>query len=207
MNYTFEVIIKNQKINCRAFTLREYKDLLQAKLQGTLEDFIPSLIETCTDAKNLNKQASELLLINLWAHSLGEVNIEREWVCSCGREQTIPMTLTRAQLSKEPEVIKDFGTFKVVFRYPSLFEDKNNAMMVAGCIDYILTTTGEKLTLEDLSDTEIDDLYSVITAEDILSISSALTEPKPFLAIPISCECGDNSVHIIKGLKEFFKVM
>lgn len=207
MNYTFDVKIKNKTIKCRAFTLREYKDLLQAKLESRIESFINELISNCTDARDLNKQESELLVINLWAHSLAEVNIEREWSCSCGRSQVVPMTLTRATLGKEPDVIKDFGNFKIVFRYPKLFEDKNRAMMVAGCIDYILTSAGEKLFLSDLSDAELDDLYSVITEKDIKEVYDALVAPKPILAIPISCECGEHTVHVIEGLKEFFKVM
>lgn len=207
MNYTFDVKIKNKTIKCRAFTLREYKDLLQAKLEDRIESFINELILNCTDARDLNKQESELLVINLWAHSLAEVNIEREWTCSCSRTQVVPMTLTRASLGKEPEVVRDFGNFKIVFRYPKLFEDKNRAIMVASCIDYILTSGGEKLLLTDLSDHELDDLYSIITEKDIKEIYDELTAPKPILAIPISCECGEHTVHVIEGLKEFFKVM
>lgn len=205
--YKFIARIGKTDIQCRAFTLREYKDLLQAKLEGHMEDEILSLIKKCTDAKDLTRHEGELLLVNLWANSIGEVNVERTWECACGKEIPIPINLMHASVDSTEELLYSFKDFKVKFRYPSLFQDKNKAQMVAECIEYIVIPDGSTLSVDDLSDAEIDDLYAAITTEDIERISLMLTRPQIQLAVPISCECGESHVHVIKGLKEFFKVL
>lgn len=207
MTYEFIVQIKNKTINCRAFTLREYKDLLQAKLEKRMEPAIIELLNKCTDAKGLNKQEAELLLINLWSNSLGAVNVEHTWVCECGKEQDIPVTISRASIVDESEVIRDFGAFKIKFRYPGLFEDGDKGKMIACCIEYIITEGGERIVVDDLNEAEIEDLYNAITLDDINALMEELLKPQVQMAIPISCECGAHSVHVIKGLKEFFKFM
>lgn len=207
MQYKFEVQIGEKTINCRAFTLREYKDILKTKTAGTLEPFIITLLNKCTDARGLSKHEAELLLIHVWAHSLGVINQEQTWTCSCGTEQQIPVNLTHIRYDDTQELLRDFGAFKLKFRYPRLFEDKNKGMMVASCIESIITPAGEMLKVDDLNETEIDDLYAAITVDDIESISEMLLAPTVQLAIPISCGCGESSVHVVKGLKEFFKFL
>lgn len=206
-DYKFTARILNKNIECRAFTLREYKDLLKAKLDGRMEDEILKLFNKCTNAERLTKQEGELLLVNLWAQSMGEVNMERTWQCSCGKEIQVPINLTHASIDSNDELLYSFPGFKIKFKYPGLFEDKNTAQMVAECIDYIITETDEQIKVEDLTDHELEDLYSVITTEDITNIAEMLVKPQLQLAIPISCECGENHVHVIKGLKEFFKML
>lgn len=205
--YKFIARIGQKDIECRAFTLREYKDLLQAKLEGRMEDEILSLFKKCTNAPELSKHEGELLLVNLWANSIGEVNVERTWECACGKEIPIPINLMHARVDVTEDLLYSFSDFKVKFRYPGLFQDKNKAQMVAECIEYIVIPDGSTLAVDDLSDTEIEDLYAAITTEDIERISAMLTRPQIQLAVPISCECGESHVHIIKGLKEFFKVL
>lgn len=205
--YKFIARIGQHDIECRAFTLREYKDLLQAKLEGRMEDEILSLFKKCTNAPEMSKHEGELLLINLWANSIGEVNVERTWECACGKEIPIPINLMHASVDVTEDLLYSFSEFKVKFRYPSLFQDKNKAQMVAECIEYIVIPDGSTLSVEELSDNEIEDLYAAITTEDIERISAMLTRPQIQLAVPISCECGESHVHIIKGLKEFFKVL
>ncbi|AHY25172.1 baseplate hub [Pectobacterium bacteriophage PM2] len=205
--YKFAVFINNKEIECRAFTLREYKNLLIAKSEGRLEDAIKKLFKDCTNAKDLPKHEAELLLVKLWAHSLGEVNVERIWGCDCGKEIIVPINLIRAGIDSTDDLLYVFKDFKIQFKYPGIFEDKNKAVMVASCIEYIITNSGEQLKVDDLSDVELDDLYSAITNVDIDQISDMLTKPKIQLAIPIKCECGKDHIHVVSGLKEFFKLL
>ncbi|BBC78255.1 baseplate hub [Escherichia phage EcS1] len=205
--YKFTVHVSGKVVNCRAFTLREYKDLMHAKLKGTLDLAIVELIKNCTDADNLNRQESELLVIKLWAHSLGEVNHEHTWVCACKREQEVPLNFTHAQIDAPSEpLVWEFTNFKVKFKYPKLFDDSNMAMMVAKCIEFI-DVDGSVIKVDDLSDLELDDLYAAISSEALKDITAMLLKPQVVLAVPISCECGETSVHVIKGLKEFFKLL
>ncbi|ARW57615.1 baseplate hub subunit [Serratia phage X20] len=205
--YKFTVHVSDKVVNCRAFTLREYKNLMEAKLKGTIDQAIKDLIKKCTDAQGLNRQESELLLIKLWAYSLGEVNHEHTWVCSCGREQEVPLNFTHAQID-EPSapLVWEFENFKVKFKYPELFDDSNIAMLVAKCIEFI-DVDGSLIKVDDLSDAELDDLYSAISSEALKDIAAMLLKPKVVLAVPISCECGESNIHVIEGLKEFFKLL
>lgn len=206
MQYNFDVRIGDKDIHCRAFTLREYKDMLQAKANGHLEELITNLLKKCTSARGLPKHQAESLIVQWWAHSLGCLNQEKIYMCECGKSQVIPITLSHISYNEEKEIIKDFGPFKVKFNYPWLFEDKNKAQMIASCIDSIITPDGDMLRVDDLTEAEIDDLHSAITTDDIEEISERLLRPQIQLAIPIACECG-NHVHVITGLKEFFKFL
>lgn len=206
MIYKFEITVLNKTFQCRAFTLREYKDLMEAKANGTLASVVTRIINDCTDARNLNKQESELLLVKLWAHSIGEVNTQATWVCPCGKELSIPVNLTHAQVDSPEELVRDFGAFKIKFRYPKFFEDKEQTKMIVQCIDYIIVGN-ERLKVDDLTEQELQDLYNAITYDDIKAITEMLLKPTIYLAVPISCECGNKHIHVIKGLKEFFRLL
>ncbi|ANA49532.1 baseplate hub [Salmonella phage vB_SnwM_CGG4-1] len=206
-DYNFEVLIGEKTIECRAFTLEEYKNLIVSKQQGSIKQSVLDLIKNCTNAKNLNKQESELLLVNLWSHSLGEVNHQNTWVCSCGHETQVPINFTFAQIDEPEELWYNLRHFKIKLRYPNLFEDENIASMISSCIQTI-HVNGETIGIEDLNNKEIEDLYSAITEDDIINIKNLLLKPTVQLAVPVKCsECGENHVHIIKGLKEFFKLI
>lgn len=204
--YKFKVNVGQKNINCRAFTLREYKKLMESKKDGTLKDTILELIKNCTDAVDLNKQESELLLVKLWAESLGEINTTGSWVCSCGHEQDVPINISYAQMSDPEPLMYDFTNFQIKFRYPRLFEDANTISMVLNCIEYILVEN-EKIRIDDLNDKEIDDLYQAITIDDIEKITAMLLKPSIYLGVPISCECGKNDVFTIEGLKNFMRLL
>lgn len=206
-DYKLKVDVKGKEISCRAFTLREYKDLLKAKLEKTLDQTILDLLKKCTDAHGLNKQESELLLVKLWAASLGEVNQEQTWVCECGKEVQVNINFNHAQIENEVDVLEwTFTNFKVRFKYPELFDDSNIPLMISKSIEFI-DVNGESIKLDDLSSSELDDLYTAISGDDIKGIAEMLLKPKVILAVPISCECGKQEVHVIRGLKEFFKLI
>ena len=206
-DYKFEVQINCSDIQCRAFTLEEYKELIDGKINGNIDEVVKRLINNCTSARNLNKQESELLLIQLWSHSLGEVNHENIWICPEGHETLTPINFTSAQIDEPEELWYPLANFKLKLRYPKLFDDKNIAQMIATCIEYIYVN-GETISIEDLNDKEIDDLYSAITEEDIIRIKNMLLKPTVYLAVPVKCQkCGATHVEVIKGLKEFFRYL
>lgn len=205
-DYKFEVNIGQKVIKCRAFTLEEYKDLMQAKLNGKLKETIESILWKCTNCAGLNKQESELLIVKLWAHSTGEVNSDAVHICDCGKENLVSINMNYAQLDDAEEVIYDFNNFKIKFKYPRLFADSNIARMIGECIDYIIVGN-EKLLIDDLTEQELNDLYSAITTEDIQKIAEMLLKPSIYLAVPVECECGKNHLKIIRGLKEFFRLL
>lgn len=206
-DYKFDVKIGSKVVNCRAFTLEEYLGLISAKKDGTLEETINNLILKCSNAKNLNKQESELLIVNLWAHSMGKVNQENTWRCSCGHETQTYINLLYTQIDDPDDLWLTIRGIKIKFRYPRIFEDKNTAHMIVSCIESVFVN-GENIPVDDLTEEEINDLYAFITEEDIITIKDLLLKPTVQLSVPIKCEsCGASHVHTIRGLKEFFKLM
>lgn len=206
IEYNFETKINGKVIHCRAFTLGEYLDLIKAKAAGNIKPVVQKILNDCTDAKGLLKHESELLLIRLWAQSLGEVSHTATYVCDCGNEIPTPINLTYAGIVGTGELLYQLSGFKVKFKYPKMFDDENIGLMIASCIEYIIVN-GEQIFVDDLNETEIQDLYSAITTEDVKNITDMLLEPTIQLAVPIACSCGKNHVQTITGLKEFFRII
>lgn len=205
--YTFTVRLGDKEVNCRAFTLKEYLGLIGARATGTIESTVNNIITNCSNAKNLTKQEAELLLVNLWAHSLGEVNQEHTWNCSCGHSFQVYMNLLHTQLDEQADPWYSFSGIKIKFRQPKLFDDKNIALMIASCIEAVFVN-GESIPVEDLTEAEINDLYGLITEDDMINIKNLLVSPSIYLATPIKCpKCGTSHVHTIRGLKEFFELL
>lgn len=207
--YKFDVRVGSKIINCRAFTLKEYLELITAKKNGSVEEIVKKLIKDCTNAKakDLNRQESELLLIHLWAHSLGEVNHENSWKCTCGTEIPTHINLLHTQVDAPEDLWYTLGNIKIKFHYPKIFDDKNIACMIVSCIETI-HANGESIPVEDLNEKELEDLYSIITESDIVAIKDMLLKPTVYLAVPIKCpECGKTHAHVIRGLKEFFELL
>lgn len=205
-DYKFEVNIGHKVIQCRAFTLEEYKGLMEAKLNGKLKETIQQILWTCTNATGLTKQESELLIVKLWAHSTGEVNSDAVHICDCGKENLVSLNINYAQLDEAEDMIYDFKNFKIKFKHPKIFDDSNVALMISTCIDYIIVGE-EKLRVDDLTDEEISDLYTAITTEDAIRISDMLMKPSIYMAVPVECECGKKHLKVIRGLKEFFRLL
>lgn len=205
--YKFDIKIGSELVHCRAFTLKEYLELITAKQKGDIEPVVKRLIKECTTAKNLNRQEAELLLVQLWAQSLGEVNHENIWKCSCDNEIATHINLLHTQIDDPEDLWYTLSGIKVKFRYPELFADKSIAQMIAACIESVFVN-GENIPVDELSAEEIDDLYSYITEKDIVAIKELLLRPTVYLAVPIKCpECGKTHAHVIRGLKEFFELL
>lgn len=205
-NYTFDVALKDKTVKCRAFTLEEYRDLLKAKADGNVKDVVLDLIKKCSNAKGLTKVEAEVVLIKLWAYSLGDVNFTSIHECACGNKIDVPISIDVIQYPEQEDVWHDFGQFKIKFKQPKLFDNENVINMVFSCIDFLLIN-GEEVKIEDLTNEEIQDLYNFITIEMIAEISAKLTKAEAYIALPIACKCGENSVKLISGLKSFMEIL
>ncbi|WJZ28090.1 baseplate hub [Serratia phage 92A1] len=202
---TFKLNIDDQIITCRTFTLDEYSELLAAKANGTLNQAILSLFAACVKSPvALNKHQSELVLINLWARSIAQEHI-KTWVCKCGKEHPVKLDFSQAYIPDTELPTYRIGNAVLNLRYPKLFEDSNKFDMVTSCIEGI-SIGSENLTLEELTTQEQDELVQAITLEIASEIADLLTKPKPIMGVPITCECGEHSVHVIEGLKNFFRL-
>lgn len=205
--YKFDVKIGSKVVNCKAFTLEQYRDLVTAKLNGNIESQVKALIAECSNAKGLNRQETELLLVQLWAHSLGEVNHQNSWKCSCDNEIPVHINLLHTQIDDPEDLWYNLGNLRIKLRYPDIFEDKNVAQMIATSIESVFVN-GENIAIEDLTEQEINDLYSIISEDDIIAIKELILKPTVYLAVPIKCDkCGASHVHVLRGLKDFFKLM
>ncbi|CCI88766.1 gp26 baseplate hub subunit [Yersinia phage phiR1-RT] len=205
-NYTFDVSLKDKTIKCRAFTLEEYRDLLKAKADGKVKDVVLDLIRKCSNATDLSKAEAEVVLIKLWAYSLGDVNFISTHVCTCGNKIDVPISINSIQYPELEDIWHDFGQFKIKFKQPKLFDNENVINMVFSCIDFLLIDK-EEVKIEDLTDIEIQDLYNFITIEMISEISAKLTKAEAYIALPIVCKCGESSVKLISGLKSFMEML
>ena len=197
-------------IQARAFTLDEYRELIEARVAGDnkqIRDITTRLVADCTSARMVNRQECEWIIVNLWAHSLGEVNHTHIWNCTCGKETLIDMNFSHAQIIDESnELWYGKSNFKLKLRYPKIFEDSDYGAMIASCIEYIVAND-EQIDIEDLNDVELNDLFSSISIQDMQNIIEILMAPKLVLAVPVTCECGIHAVHTITGIKEFLELL
>lgn len=205
--YNFSAKIGDKTISCRAFTLEEYLNLITAKNNGKLKGAVQELIKNCTSAKDLNKQEAELLLVHLWSQSLGEVNHENTWKCTCGHESKVYINLLHTRIDDSDDLWYTLGDIKLKLRYPELFDDENVAEMIVKCMESVYSN-GENININDLNEREINDLYAYITEQDVVNIKELLLKPTVNLSLPVKCEaCGENHIHTLRGLKDFFEIM
>lgn len=202
---TFTMTIDDQEIVCRAFTLDEYQEFMISRDNGTLKETIFNLLAACCPkAHTLNKHQSELVIVNLWAHSIAQEHI-LDYTCSCGKTQKVKVNFGHTQLTEHELQPYQLGNAKLHLRYPMLFEEQDKFDMVSQCIERI-QVGAENLSIEELSEEEMSQLVGAITDTVVVEIAEHLLEPKPVLGVPVQCECGEHNVHVISGLKEFFKL-
>lgn len=206
-NYRFNVTVMNRSIPCRAFTLGEYEDLVKAKLNGSIISTVTDLIQSCApDAVGLPKHWAEYVLVQLWARSLSEHHHMHDWVCSCGKEIPVQVNFDHIQVSDEQELVYKLKHLRIRFRYPKLFEDSNTGDMIVACMQDVITDT-EIIPISDLSDFELGEIIDFIDREDVENIKNLLVGPQIELGVPVSCECGNSGIHIMRGVKDFLALI
>lgn len=203
---TFEITCLNDTYKCRYFTLDEYEKIILAKIENNLQEAIKNILHSCVEgySDTLSKTESELLLIKLWAHSLGEVNQEKEYICECGKTHNVCINYNYITIPELSGFLYNTSNVKLKMRYPRLFEDTDRVEMVVSCIEGLILEDGQEIKIEDLSENELDDLYSILSKEVIDILKEELLKPEVVLGIPIDCECSPIK---ISGLAEFLKVI
>ena len=85
--YKFNVRVGSKIINCRAFTLKEYLELITAKNNGSVEVIVKKLIKDCTNAKDLTAKHQNhclfiyghILLVKLITKTPGSAPVELKY--------------------------------------------------------------------------------------------------------------------------------
>lgn len=209
MNITHTFTLNaGRPITVRAFTLDEYKELMVAKSENKIVPRVRAIMAACGVPADLSKHEAEKALVQLWAESLGESDHTATWVCECGKEIPVPIKFNQIQTNADPEdqLFYQLGHLRLKLRYPKIFDDADTVKMIVSCIEYVIAGD-EQIALDDMTGIELDELYSYITSDDISAIKNILLKPEPHFAVPIKCECGVDGIHVIKGMKEFFKLI
>lgn len=206
---TFEIKLSTGKVvKAQTYTLRDKAKILVSKMNET-GDTMKKLYMDLVDAvePNLPKHDAELVLVRLIGESENENKLVRPYTCTCGKVHNKAINLEHLYVSNiDQELIYSFPKFKVEFEWPKLWDDDDITMMIVKSIKYIYAGD-ERLTLDDLTDNEVQDLYNAITEDTINYIKNLLLAPKLTVHVPINCECGKNEVHTISGFKEFMEIV
>lgn len=209
----FNVKLESGNVECKPFTLEDYIKFLFAKSSDNsdlIKKWMNDILETNTSAKDLPKHEAEILIVNLLAKSLNESDIFQEYVCECGHEFDVKIDVSKIFTNYNDVSINDLYSlrdFKLSLKWPKLFEDDNVAQMIVNSIKEIYVGD-DCIPIEELSDVELNDLYSAITPEDMDNIKNILLSPTIQLAAPIVCpECGKNHIHMISKFKEFIRIL
>ncbi|ADI96431.1 gp26 baseplate hub subunit [Acinetobacter phage Ac42] len=213
-DFLFNVNTPDQQVSCKALSVSQYLEILSTR--GThnieaLQNLLIDILDKNTNAKNISKHSLEMLIIVLIAKSINEGKVDTPYNCACGRTFSVPIDYSSVQIGypkdypglKEPLSI---GSFKVRLKYPSLFEDQNIYSLIVNSLDQIMTNE-QVLKIDELSDVELETLQSLITTEHINKIKDLVLGPKPYVAVPVKCECGKSEVHVIDGFNKLFKAV
>lgn len=212
-NVKFNVKLESGIVECIPFTLEDYTKFLFARSSDNsdlIKTWMIDILKTNTSAKNLSKHESEIIIVNLLAKSLNESDILQEYVCECGNEFDVKIDVSKIFVNYNNKNIDDLYSlkdFKLKLNWPKLFEDDNVAQMIVNSIKQIYVGD-DCIPIDELSEIELNDLYSAINPEDMDNIKDILLSPTIHLAAPVVCpECGKSHVHMISKFKEFIRIL
>lgn len=209
MHYVFDLSINDRTIKARAFTFKEFQNLVAAKERGELSGVVVETINECTglNALELSTQEAEYVFLMLWCNSLAKMNFNATWHCDvCDKEKDYHIDITKTQITEAEPYILDLGEVKINFRQPKFTEDSDIMQMIIKCIDYIIIGN-EQFDINDLNAQDFDTILNMITQEHVENIIYELTKNQIILAVPVKCECGEAGVYSIKGLSDFLKIV
>ncbi|ADG60097.1 baseplate hub [Acinetobacter phage Acj9] len=200
------------KVSIVPYTLRDHIAILASRINSDsdlMKKAYSDVLAKCVDQK-MNKHESELALIHLIAKSDHQDEVYQDFTCDCGYTQKAKIDIDKTYIDVDESSIETpyaFENYKVKFKWPKLWADDNVGSMVAESIEAIYIGN-DRITVEDLTDLELDDLYDAFTEDHINSITKILLAPKVVLVQQVKCEkCGKAHVNVIKGLKEFIDIL
>lgn len=209
MHYIFNMKIGEKIIKARAFTYREFQQLIQAKAEGTLADVVIDTVYQCTglNANELSKQEAELIFLFLWCNSLRKTKIDATWVCGdCGKETEYQLNIDKAHITESEDFLLDLGQVKIKFRAPKFTEDEDVMQMIVKCMELVIVD-GQEFNISEVNENDFETILNMLTKEHVENIINELTKNQITLAVPIKCECGQSGVYSIQGLSGFLKIL
>lgn len=195
----FEIRLHDEIYQAEPFTLNEYEDLIA---EWSDEKVLRLLKKVKGYNINNPKHYTECVFAQLWAISLGDMNQQKTISCECGAEHDLFINYGYINTPIEKGFIYSVGEYKIKFRYPVIFEDKDQIEMVARCMQSIMYKD-EEVLISDLDQASLDALYGLLTAEHIELLIKELLSPTISIGLPV--ECGN--VYHIKGLSEMLRVI
>lgn len=209
MQHVFNIRLDEKIITARAFTFREFQNLVAAKETGKLSEAVVNVIHDCTgiNALELEKCEAEYLFLLLWCHSLNKMKVNATWVCGvCGKEKDYSIDVSRTQIPEVDPYTLDLGQVKIKFRQPKFTEDVDIMQMVIACIEYIVIGD-QQFSIDDLNHHDFDRILDMLTTDKVEKIIDELTNNRITLAVPIKCECGESGIYSLSGLSNFLKIL
>lgn len=209
MQHVFNIRLDEEIITARAFTFREFQNLVAAKETGKLSEAVVNVIHDCTgiNALELEKCEAEYLFLLLWCHSLNKMKVNATWVCGvCGKEKDYSIDVSRTQIPEVDPYTLDLGQVKIKFRQPKFTEDVDIMQMVIACIEYIVIGD-QQFSIDDLNHHDFDRILDMLTTDKVEKIIDELTSNQITLAAPIKCECGESGIYSLSGLSNFLKIL
>lgn len=209
MQHVFNIRLDEKIITARAFTFREFQNLVAAKETGKLSEAVVNVIHDCTgiNALELEKCEAEYLFLLLWCHSLNKMKVNATWVCGvCGKEKDYSIDVSRTQIPEADPYTLDLGQVKIKFRQPKFTEDVDIMQMVIACIEYIVIGD-QQFSIDDLNHHDFDRILDMLTTDKVEKIIDELTSNQITLAVPIKCECGESGIYSLSGLSSFLKIL
>lgn len=208
---SFDVKLPGRTIKCSSYNLNDFIKLnLSKTVDGSelLKRTYSDIIHKCTNGEVMNKHESEFALIHIIAKSEHEDSVLVEYTCECGDISNVNLNLDHISIDGiDSNLQLKLKTFNISFNWPNLWADDDIAKMIVDSIDAIYVGS-ERIELDDLSETELNDLYTAISEEHINYIKKMLLAPTPVLGVPIKCKsCGKSHIKKISGFKEFIEIL
>ncbi|QJT71705.1 baseplate hub assembly chaperone [Shewanella phage Thanatos-1] len=182
-------------------TFGKYKELIKAKLLGDSE-FLGAIKELVPT--DMPRHEAQRHLVKLWDSSL-QPDIELTHNCSCGKVHRFRPNFNHLMISEIKPLEYKLDGFKLILKWPNFFTEPSIPGILT-CIDYIVVGN-DKVKLDELTASEEDTLCESLTEDHISNVKSILYSPELILATPVKCECGTQSVNVLKGFKDIFSLM
>jgi hypothetical protein len=221
--YTCELPITKQKIEYRAFLVKEQKHLLIAGesedttiIQKSVIDLIGACVFTEIDLKKIPISDVEYLFVQIRIKSAGETsNILMSCTkCEEQNETVVDLRDVKMNMSLPEPHIKLNDTMGMYMTYPSMLdvdmdekipETEQVFMLMASCVESIYD--GEEVyTKDDMDPKELGEFIDSMNTEQFAVLNEYITNvPRLEHDIVYDCKsCGTHNEVKLAGLQDFF---
>lgn len=221
--YTCELPITKQKIEYRAFLVKEQKHLLiagESEDNRTINKSVIDLIEACVFTEiNLQEipiSDVEYLFVQIRIKSAGETSNILMSCTKCEEQNEVIVDLREAKMNMDlPDPhIKLNDTMGMYMTYPSMIDvdmdDKMNEteqifVLIASCVESIYD--GEEVyTKDDMDPKELSEFIDSMNTDQFAILNEYITEiPRLEHTLSYECKnCGTHNEVKLTGLQDFF---